>query len=108
MKYFPEGLHKINSDDISLLKQLLQDSYSDDVLIPVFINMIHKENTCHTFKHPKDWAQMSDLEKGHLLVKVIFLKLLAVVDFCNFEFKEASSLLKEVEEFSKYGFQVSL
>ena len=55
----------------------------------MFINIINKENTCPTFKHPENWPQMSDLEKGHLLVKLIFLKLLAVVDFCDFEFKEA-------------------
>ena len=70
--------------------------------------MIYDENINPTFQHPDNWSEMSDLEKAHLLVKMIFLKLLAVVDFCDFEFKEASSLLKEVEEFSKYGFQVSL
>ena len=43
-----------------------------------------------------NWDQMSNVEKGHLLVKVIFLKLLAVVDFCDFEFNEASSLFLEI------------
>ena len=88
--YFPEGIHKVNSNDLSLIRQLLEDSYSDDVLIPVFINTVHQENTCPTFKHPENWPQLSDLEKGHLLVNVIFLKLLSVIDFCDFEFKEAT------------------
>ena len=34
-----------------------------------------------------------------MLVKVIFLKFLTVVDFCDFEFKEASSLFREIEDF---------
>ena len=41
--YFPEGIHKVNSHDLVMIKQLLEDSYSDDVLIPVFINMIHQK-----------------------------------------------------------------
>ena len=69
--------------------------------------MIHKENTCPTFKHPENWPQMPDLEKGHLVVKVIFLKLLAVVDFCDFEFKEASSLFREIEEFLNVDFRLA-
>ena len=97
--YFPKGIHKVNSHDLMLIKQLLEDSYSDDVLIPVFINMIHQENMSPTFKHPENWPQLSDLEKGHLLVRVIFLKLLSVIDFCDFEFKEVGSLFKEIEEF---------
>ena len=42
VKHFPDGMHKLNSDDISLIKQLLEDSYSDDESIPLFINRIHK------------------------------------------------------------------
>ena len=61
--------------------------------------MIHEENMNPTFKHPENWSQLTDLEKGHLLVKVIFLKLLSVIDFCDFEFKEVGSLFKEIEEF---------
>ena len=61
--------------------------------------MIHLEDLDPTFEHPENWSQLSDLEKGHLLVKVIFLKLLSVIDFCDFEFKEVGSLFKEKEEF---------
>ena len=61
--------------------------------------MIYDENINPTFQHPDNWPEMTDLEKAHLLAKVIFLKLLAVVDFCDFEFKEASSLFREIEEF---------
>ena len=61
--------------------------------------MIQSENIKPTFHHPDDWDEMLDQQKGHLLVKVIFLKLLAVIDFCDFDFKEASSLFEEIERF---------
>ena len=68
VKYFPDGMHKLNSKDISLIKQLLEASYSDDILIPVFINMIYDENINPTFQHPDNWPELTDLEKAHLLV----------------------------------------
>ena len=61
--------------------------------------MIYDENINPTFQHPDNWNELTDLDKAYLLVKVIFLKLLAVVDFCDFEFKEASSLFREIEDF---------
>ena len=95
--YFPEGLHKLSKNDIAVCQQILMDSYSDDVLMSVFISTIQKENECPSFKHPPNWSQLSDIEKAHLLVKVIFLKLLAIVDFSDMAFKEASSLFKEID-----------
>ena len=59
--YFPEGIHKVNSHDLILIKQLLEDSSLDNVLIPVFVNIIHQENMNPTFKHLENWPQLSDL-----------------------------------------------
>ena len=55
--YFPEGLHKLSKNDIAVCQQILMDSYSDDVLISVFISTIQKENECPSFKHPPNWSQ---------------------------------------------------
>ena len=97
--HFPDCIHKVESIDLPILRELLEDSYSDDVLIPVFINMVDNEDRHPTFVHPDNWNYMSDLEKSHMLVKAIFLKLLSVIDFCDFEFKETSSLFEELEQF---------
>ena len=98
-RHFPDCVHKVKSVDLPFLQELLEDGYSDDVLIPVFINMVDDENKNPTFVHPDNWDYMTDLERSHMLVKVIFLKLLSVIDFCDFEFKETSSLFKEIEQF---------
>ena len=54
--YFPKGIHKVSPKDLLLIKQLLEDSYSDDVLIPVFITMIHLEDSDPTFEHLEIWS----------------------------------------------------
>ena len=82
--HFPDCIHKVESIDLPILRELLEDSYSDDVLIPVFINMVDNEDRHPTFVHPDNWNYMSDLEKSHMLVKATFLKLLSVIDFCDF------------------------
>ena len=51
-------------------EQLLKDSYSDDILIPIFLSTLHQENLFPSFEHPSIWAQLLDLEKAHLVVKV--------------------------------------
>ena len=61
--------------------------------------MVENEDKNRTFEHPNGWNYMSDIEKSHMLVKAIFLKLLSVIDFCDFEFKDTSSLFKEIEQF---------
>ena len=66
-KYFPDGMHKLSSKDLSLIQQLLEASYSDDVLIPVFVNIIYDENASPTFQHPDNWNELTDLEKVHIM-----------------------------------------
>ena len=91
--------YKLNEKDIETCKQTLLNSYSDDVLISAFVSTVQEENQNPTFKHPTEWNTMSDIEKAHLLVKVLILKLLAVVDFSDFAFKETNSLFQEIEQF---------
>ena len=80
-------------------EQLLRDSYSDDVLLPIFLSTLAQEELNLSFEHPANWSQLSDLEKAHLLVKTYFLKLLAVIDFSDFMFKETQSLFTDIETF---------
>ena len=61
--------------------------------------MLAQENLVPTFSHPEDWDSMSDIEKAHLMVKVYFLKLLAIIDFSDYVFKEVQSLFTEIEDF---------
>ena len=67
-EYFRNGMHKLSSKDLSLIQQLLEASYSDDVLLPMFVNMIYDKKASPTFQHPDNWNELTDLEKAHLLV----------------------------------------
>ena len=42
---------------------------------------------------------MSDINKAHLMVKVYFLKLLTIIDFSDFVFKEVQSLFSDIKTF---------
>ena len=61
--------------------------------------MLCEEELKPSFPHPHDWSTLSDLDKGHLLVKNYFLKLLAMVDFSDFSLKSVQSLFSDLEEF---------
>ena len=98
-KHFPNGLHKMSEDDIKFCEVLLCESYSDDILIPIYLSMIAQEDKHPSFPHPSNWSSMSDLEKAHMLVKNYFLKLLALIDFSDFNLKSVTSLFSEIEEF---------
>ena len=98
-KHFPEGPHKLSDRDLETVRPVLEDSYSDDVLMTIFISMVEEECKNPSFTHPEDWDSLSDIDKAHLCVKNLFLKVLAVIDFCDMAFKDASSLFKEVEQF---------
>ena len=62
-------MHKVSEHDLKLVESMLNDSYSDDVMCPVYLSMVEKENQTPTFKHPDDWNKWSDLEKAHHMVK---------------------------------------
>ena len=64
-KYFPAGLHKLSDQDISFCEQLLKESYSNDVIIPIFLSMLALENLVPTFCYPEDWDSMLDIEKAY-------------------------------------------
>ena len=85
--------------DILFCEQLLKESYSDVVLLAIFLSTLLEEEQSPSFQHPPNWGQMSDLDKAHLLVKSYFLKLLAIIDFSDFSFKEVQSLFSDIEEF---------
>ena len=92
-------MHKLTERDILFCEQLLRDSYSNDVLLPIFLSTLHEEELNPSFDHPSNWSELSDLEKAHLLVKTYFLKLLAITDFLDFLFKEVQSLFTHIETF---------
>ena len=92
-------MHKLSERDILFCEQLLKDSYSDDVLIPIFLSMLCEEDQSPSFHHPPNWNEMSDLDKAHLLVKTYFLKLLAMIDFSDFSLKSVQSLFSDIEDF---------
>ena len=96
--HFPNSKHKISEGDIKIVESMLNDSYSD-VMCPVYLSMVEKENQSPSFKHPDDWNELSDMEKAHQLVKTLFLKLLAVIDFSDMSFKEVTSLYDPIETF---------
>ena len=92
-------MHKLTEWDILFCEQLLRDLYSDNVLLPIFLNTLHEEELNPSFDHPSNWNELSDLEKAHLLVKTYFLKLLAIIDFSDFSLKEVQSLFTDIELF---------
>ena len=89
----------MTEDEIKFCEVLLRESYSDDILIPIYLSMIAQEDNHPSFPHPSNWSSMSDLEKAHILVKNYFLKLLALIDFSDFNLKSVTSLFSEMEEF---------
>ena len=92
-------MHKVSEHDLKLIESMLNDSYSDDVMCPVYLSMVGRENQIPTFKLPDDSNKWFDLEKAHHMVKTLFLKLLAVVDFSDMSFKEVTSLHEPIELF---------
>ena len=96
---FPEGRHKLSKSDLEVVRVILEDSYSDDVLMAVYISTLRAEGSNPTFEHPVGWDSLSDIEKAHLVVETVFLKCIAVVDYNDMSFKDASSLFEKVTEF---------
>ena len=89
----------MSENDIKFCEVLLRKSYSDDILIPIYLSMIAQEDQHPSFPHPSNWSEISDLEKAHLLVKNYFLKLLALIDFSDFSLKSLTSLFSDIEDF---------
>ena len=98
-KHFPNGKHKLHSKDIQQAVDTLKISYSDDVLSTIFLPQVENEDIDQTFPHPPDWDKLTILDKAKILLKVNFMKLLAVADFNNFAFKEVQSLFLDVQNF---------
>ena len=92
-------MHKISDADTKLVESMLHNCYSDNVMCPVYLSMVEQKNKHLTFSHPPDWDKLSDLQKAHLMVKTLFLKLLAIVNFSDMSFKEMSSLNSNKESF---------
>ena len=42
--HFPNSMHKISEDDIKIVESILNDSYTEDVMCPVYLSMVEKEN----------------------------------------------------------------
>ena len=57
-EHFPEGIHKLTENDILQVERTLSASYSDNVLSPIYISMVEKEDESPTFPHPEDWSKM--------------------------------------------------
>ena len=89
----------MSENDIKFCEVLLCESYSDDILIPIYLSMIAQEDQHPSFPHPPNWSGISVLEKAHMLVKNYFLKLLALIDFSDFSLKSVTSLFSDIEEF---------
>ena len=50
---FPEGIHKLNPQDIAQAEDYLEKAFSDDVSATVIFPMIEAEDINPTFNHPK-------------------------------------------------------
>ena len=55
--------HIFCPNDIKFCEVLLRESYSDNILIPIYLSMIAQEDKHPSFPHQSNWSEMSDLEK---------------------------------------------
>ena len=90
--FFPESKNKLSQEDIDIAMATLKQSYSDDILSAVFLPQLEKELIQPSFPHPPDWESLSMVEKSNLLLIANFLKMLAIIDFCNMSVKEIQAL----------------
>ena len=77
----------------------LKQSYSDDILSAVYLPQVEREIENPSFPHPPNWDSLSMKEKANLLLCANFLKMLAIIDFCNMSVKEIQALDGEVQNF---------
>ena len=66
--YFPDGMHKLQQDDIKKAEDYLERAFSDDVSVKTFLPMIEEEDLSTTFEHPENWDQLNLQEKADLIV----------------------------------------
>ena len=97
-QFFPEGIHKLNPQDISQAEEYLERAFSDDVSVTVFLPMIEAEDINPTFEHPKNRDKLSNQEKADLSVINNMIKLICVADFSSHYFKEVSSLSNQLSK----------
>ena len=97
--FFPSGRHKLNQEDIDMAMATLKQSYSDDILSAVYLPQVEREIKKPSFPHPPNWDSLSMKEKANLLLCANFLKMLAIIDFCNMSVKEIQALDDEVQKF---------
>ena len=97
--FFPESKDKLNQEDIDIAMATLKRSYSDDIISAVFLPQLEKELIQPSFPHPPDWESLSMVEKLNLLLIANFLKMLAIIDFCNMSVKEIQALNEMVQNF---------
>ena len=57
-QFFPEGIHKLNSQDTKQAEDYLERALSNDVSITAFLPMIEEEEINPTFKHSQDWNKL--------------------------------------------------
>ena len=87
-EHFPEGHHKLPPQDITRVAEVLEKTFSDDVLNPVFLPMVQDEDNNPTFPHPDKWSQLTIEEKADLMVIANQIKIICIADFSSHYFKE--------------------